>query len=190
MNTGVHCNFRFILKIADYFVDSEEKMFIIPLIMYTGVHFNFRSMLKIADYSVHSEETVFVRPLIVNMSVHCIFRSMLELVDATVDSEEKVFVRPLIVNTSVYCIFRSMLELADATVDSEERVDQLIQAMFTQAGIKDKSTMTFDDFCKVFASEEHGHILKDATIGLAGRNQKLRMIDSGYSVLSQPRKSY
>ena len=64
-----------------------------------------------------------------------------------------------------------MLELADATVDSEERVEQLIQAMFQQAGIADKTTMTFEDFCKVFASEEHGQILENATIGLAGSNR-------------------
>ncbi|PVD19871.1 hypothetical protein C0Q70_20364 [Pomacea canaliculata] len=67
-------------------------------------------------------------------------------------------------------MIRSMLDLAEATVDNEERVDQLIQSMFEQAGISDKSTMTFDDFCKIFASNEHGEILKNATIGLEGQS--------------------
>ncbi|KAK7116278.1 hypothetical protein V1264_001988 [Littorina saxatilis] len=64
-------------------------------------------------------------------------------------------------------MIRSMLDMAEAAIDSEDRVNQLIQTMFQQAGLRDKTSMTFDDFCKVFASEEHEHILKDATIGLA-----------------------
>jgi hypothetical protein len=62
-----------------------------------------------------------------------------------------------------------MLDLADAALDSEEKVQRLIQAMFDQAGIRDKTHMDFDDFCKIFASEEHGDILKDAMFGLEGK---------------------
>ncbi|XP_076465634.1 dual oxidase 2-like isoform X2 [Babylonia areolata] len=65
-------------------------------------------------------------------------------------------------------MIRAMLDLADTELDSDDRVDQLIHNMFQQAGLTDKSSMTFQDFCKIFASEEHGQILKDATIGLGG----------------------
>nr|KAG5701353.1 hypothetical protein BaRGS_006127 [Batillaria attramentaria] len=70
-------------------------------------------------------------------------------------------------------MIRSMLDLADASVDNEQRVEQLIQGMFQQAGLTDKSVMTFDDFCKIFASEEHGEILQNATLGLAVKAEKI-----------------
>ncbi|KAK7489239.1 hypothetical protein BaRGS_00019491 [Batillaria attramentaria] len=70
-------------------------------------------------------------------------------------------------------MIRSMLDLADASVDNEQRVEQLIQGMFQQAGLTDKSVMTFDDFCKIFASEEHGEILQNATLGLAVGGQAI-----------------
>ena len=63
-----------------------------------------------------------------------------------------------------------MLDLADAAIDDDERVNQLIQSMFAKAGLTDKATMSFEDFCQIFASDEHGHILKDATLGLAGES--------------------
>jgi hypothetical protein len=64
-----------------------------------------------------------------------------------------------------------MLDLADAGIESDDKVQKLIQAMFDQAGIRDKQQMDFDDFCKIFASSDYGDILQDATLGLNGKNK-------------------
>ncbi|ESO87606.1 hypothetical protein LOTGIDRAFT_235056 [Lottia gigantea] len=60
-------------------------------------------------------------------------------------------------------MIRSMMDMADATLD-DSRVDTFLDHMFEQAGIANKQTMTFDDFKKIFASEEHGEILQNATL--------------------------
>lgn len=62
-----------------------------------------------------------------------------------------------------------MMDLADASVE-DMKVNQLLETMFEQAGIKGKENMTFEDFKKIFASEEHGEILKKATLGLDGNS--------------------
>ncbi|XP_071091367.1 dual oxidase 1-like [Haliotis cracherodii] len=62
-------------------------------------------------------------------------------------------------------MLKSMMDLADASVE-DMKVNQLLETMFEQAGIKGKENMTFEDFKKIFASEEHGEILKKATLGL------------------------
>ncbi|XP_076444374.1 dual oxidase 2-like [Babylonia areolata] len=86
-------------------------------------------------------------------------------------------------------MIRSMLDLADAAIDDDERVEMLIQSMFDQAGVHDKSTMTFDDFCKVFASEEHGHILKEATLGLAVGGQPIASPRAGPKTMKDRRQT-
>ncbi|XP_041371604.1 dual oxidase 2-like [Gigantopelta aegis] len=62
-------------------------------------------------------------------------------------------------------MLKSMMDLADASVD-QARVDQLLNSMFEQAGISGKNKMTFDDFKKIFASDDHREILNKATMGL------------------------
>ncbi|KAL8598120.1 hypothetical protein ACOMHN_030406 [Nucella lapillus] len=86
-------------------------------------------------------------------------------------------------------MIRSMLDLADASIDDDERVEQLIQGMFRQAGIGDKTTMTFDDFSNIFANEEHGQILKDATLGLAVGGQQISQAKVGPRTMKERRQT-
>ncbi|KAK6179799.1 hypothetical protein SNE40_012075 [Patella caerulea] len=62
-------------------------------------------------------------------------------------------------------MIKSMMDLADASIE-DTRVDKLLDQMFQHAGIANKQHMTFDDFKKIFVSEEYSDILKNSTLAL------------------------
>ena len=63
-----------------------------------------------------------------------------------------------------------MLELSENAGDVRDSstVTQLVDVMFREAGIEHKNEMTFEDFCKVFASREYASTLQAATLANQG----------------------
>lgn len=61
-----------------------------------------------------------------------------------------------------------MLDLSDSSLASTD-VDTLVITLYQQVGIPPGQNMTFNDFKKLFASEEYERTLELATLQLQGK---------------------
>lgn len=60
-----------------------------------------------------------------------------------------------------------MMDLSDTSLDNNY-VDQLIDMLYSQAGLGKRQNMDFNAFKKLFAAEEFEQTLEKATLGLQG----------------------
>ncbi|ESP00714.1 hypothetical protein LOTGIDRAFT_112352 [Lottia gigantea] len=60
-------------------------------------------------------------------------------------------------------MIKSLLDLSEAKLN-DDKVKELIEVMYSQAGLNNRDTMNFDDFKKVFASDEYKTTFQSATL--------------------------
>ncbi|KAK3606271.1 hypothetical protein CHS0354_037947 [Potamilus streckersoni] len=65
-------------------------------------------------------------------------------------------------------MIKSILDLSDSSL-SDDQVNQLIDTLYSQAGLRDTDNINFDSFKKIFASDEYEQIFEHATLQLDGR---------------------
>ncbi|KAK3607886.1 hypothetical protein CHS0354_036708 [Potamilus streckersoni] len=62
-------------------------------------------------------------------------------------------------------MIKSMLDLSDSSL-REDQVNQLIDSLYSQSGLRDTDNMNFDIFKHIFASDEYERIFENATLML------------------------
>lgn len=68
----------------------------------------------------------------------------------------------------VQCSFRSLVDLSDSSLQ-EDKLHEFVSAMYRAAGVREGSDITFQDFKKIFATEEYSQTLEKATLNLDGK---------------------
>ncbi|KAL3866800.1 hypothetical protein ACJMK2_044068 [Sinanodonta woodiana] len=74
-------------------------------------------------------------------------------------------------------MIKSMLDLSDSSLN-DEQVNQLIDSLYSQSGLRDTDNMSFDIFKHIFASDEYERIFENATLTLDGQKDKGRLAKS------------
>ncbi|KAK3606293.1 hypothetical protein CHS0354_037969 [Potamilus streckersoni] len=65
-------------------------------------------------------------------------------------------------------MLKSILDLADGNLE-DDQVNQLINTVYSQAGLKNTDIMDFDTFKQIFASDDYEKIFENATLKLDGQ---------------------
>lgn len=60
------------------------------------------------------------------------------------------------------------MDLSDSTLD-DKKMEELVTSMYKAANISYGSDITFEDFKKIFASDEYAGTLQKATLNLDGK---------------------
>ncbi|KAK3096749.1 hypothetical protein FSP39_002883 [Pinctada imbricata] len=106
------------------------------------------------------------------------FREFLDffVVLSSDNAEDKVFLifnmydiqkRGVLTKKDFTTMIKSLLDLTDSKVD-HAKLDELVSSMYRTANVREGSDMTFNDFKKIFASDEYAGTLQKATLNLDG----------------------
>lgn len=68
-----------------------------------------------------------------------------------------------------------MLDLSDSSISSTD-MQALMKTMYAAAGLPENSDIDFENFAKIFASDEYESTLRGATLGIEGKS-KLRGLE-------------
>ena len=65
---------------------------------------------------------------------------------------------------------RSLLDLSDSTLD-DKKMEELVASMYRVANLSYGADITFEDFKRIFASDEYAGTIQNATLNLDGKFQ-------------------
>ena len=68
----------------------------------------------------------------------------------------------------IFSFSRSLLDLSDTSIDQKD-LNTLIDTMYTSAGLSPAEKIGFESFKKIFASDEYGSTLQNATLNIASK---------------------
>jgi hypothetical protein len=68
----------------------------------------------------------------------------------------------------IFSFSRSLLDLSDTSIDQKD-LNTLIETMYTSAGLSAAEKIGFESFKKIFASDEYGSTLQNATLNIASK---------------------
>jgi uncharacterized membrane protein YbaN (DUF454 family) len=68
----------------------------------------------------------------------------------------------------IFSFSRSLLDLSDTYIDQKD-LNTLIETMYTSAGLSAAEKIGFESFKKIFASDEYGSTLQNATLNIASK---------------------
>ena len=68
----------------------------------------------------------------------------------------------------IFSFSRSLLDLSDTSIDQKD-LNTLIDTMYTTAGLSPAEKIGFESFKKIFASDEYGGTLQNATLNIASK---------------------